>query len=482
MSTIFQDRSLLDPFKREAFGKPTLLTPHTFTVDVLDSVQAPDGCYQLIPRKVTVPELEQLPVPVLRIIFSPLDVPSSVTAEGFLWLFDHYAAPSAFLAGRLRSVTHSFGALNSINGYNCSWFHYLCKNITVTHDAHGNAQISDPRPGAPQMQHGDSTWIRSGYFLRWAVSSNRGPEVTLLCFEASKSLKERLKDISPSSIPTNVVRDPYSLFAIILEELSLQMDNTKTLTTMKDRESFTGLLNVSEHILFLQESAEAAILTLKKLSWHHQQIMEDVPDGDRHATEMAQGMLMHAETQFQSISLRLKGLEKRMDNIIALSFHLVTQDGNRIMQADSSSMTTIVFVTLVFLPVSTVSTIFGNQFFNFDPETIRISQSFWIFWVVSIPLTFLVLLVWRVLTKGLPPEIVRCIYYEEGEGESAIAIFDLKALLIYQCIGPQSIPGSENQAHGIILFNYCNVINPKPNYHTFTLLLHELQKETDQSD
>ncbi|GKZ44962.1 hypothetical protein AbraIFM66951_007307 [Aspergillus brasiliensis] len=416
MSSIFQDRSLLDPFKREASGKPTLLTPHTFTLDVLDSVQAPDGCYQLIPRKVTVPELGQLPVPVLRIIFSPLDVPSSATAEGLLWLFDHYAAPSAFLAGRLRSVTHSFGALNSINGYNCSWFHYLCKNITVTHDAHGNARISDPRPGAPQMQHGDSTWIRSGYFLRWAVSSNRGPEVTLLCFEASKSLQQRLQDLSPSSIPSNVVRDPYSLFAIILEELSLQMDNTvwdvmdvfrqielNTLTTMENRESFTGLHNVSKHILFLQESAEATMLTLKTLSGHHQQLLADVPDGDRHATELAQGMLTHVETQFQSISLRLKGLEKRMDNIIALSFHLVTQDGNRIMQADSSSMATIALVTLVFLPVSTVSTIFGNQFFNFDPVTIRISQSFWIFWVVSILLTLLVLLVWRVFTKGLPP-------------------------------------------------------------------------------
>ncbi|PYH64274.1 uncharacterized protein BO88DRAFT_491489 [Aspergillus vadensis CBS 113365] len=416
MSSIFQDQSLLDPFKREAFCKPTLLTPHTFTVDVLDSVQAPDGRYQLIPRKVTMPELGKLPVPVLRIIFSPLDLPSSATAQGLLWLFDHYAAPSAFLAGRLRSVTHSFGALNSINGYNCSWFHYLCKNITVIHDAHGNARISDPRPGAPQMQHGDSTWIRSGYFLRWAVGSNCGPEVTLLCFEASKSLKERLKDISPSSIPTNVVHDPYSLFAIIFEELSLQMDNTvwdvmdvfrqielNTLTTMKDRESFTGLHNVSKHILFLQESAEATMLTLKKLSWHHQQILENIPDGDRHVTEMAQGMLTHVETQFQSISLRLKGLEKRMNNIIALSFHLVTQDGNRIMQADSSSMATIAFVTLVFLPVSTVSTIFGNQFFNFDPVTIRISQSFWIFWVVSVPLTLLVLLVWRVITKGLPP-------------------------------------------------------------------------------
>ncbi|KAE8166910.1 hypothetical protein BDV40DRAFT_285040 [Aspergillus tamarii] len=397
MSSIFQDRSLLDAFKRAAFGKPTLLSPHTFTVDVLDSVQASDGRYQLISRKVTVPKLGQLPVPVLRIIFSPLDLPSSATAEGPLWLFDHYAAPSAFLAGRLRSVTHSFGTLNSINGYNCSWFHYLCKNITVTHDAHGKARISDPRPGAPQMQHGDSTWIRLGYFLRWAVSWTCDPEVTLLCFGASISLKGRLQDIPPSSIPTNVVRDPYSLFAIILEELSLQMDNTvwdvmdvfrrielNTLTTMNDRESFTGLHN-------------------------------DVPDGDRHATEMAQGMLTHAETQFQSISLRLKSLEKRMDNIIALSFHLVTQEGNRIMQADSNSMATIAFVTLVFLPVSTVSTIFGNQFFNFDPVTIRISQSFWIFWVVTIPLTLLVLIVWRVSNKGLPSGLYHAFNLRRGK-------------------------------------------------------------------
>lgn len=92
---------------------------------------------------------------------------------------------------------------------------------------------------------------------------------------------------------------------------------------MNDRESFTGLHNVSKHILFLQESAEATMLTLQKISWHHQQILEDVPDGDRHATEMAQGMLTHAETQFQSISLRLKSLEKRMDNIIALVWSIL---------------------------------------------------------------------------------------------------------------------------------------------------------------
>jgi hypothetical protein len=127
----------------------------------------------------------------------------------------------------------------------------------------------------------------------------------------------------------------------------------------------------------LEESAEATLLTLRNLSWHHERI-DTVPDPDHRATETVQ--LTHAATQFQSTSLRLKSLEKRMDNIIALvrlipftdcesgqgqetlvdiisvkSFHLVTQDGNRIMQADINSMATIAFVALTFLPMSTVS-------------------------------------------------------------------------------------------------------------------------------
>lgn len=86
----------------------------------------------------------------------------------------------------------------------------------------------------------------------------------------------------------------------------------------RNRESFTGLHNVSKHTLFLQEGAEAMLLTLKSLSRHHERFLEMVPDSDRLVAERAQGMLTHAETQFQSISLRLKSLEKRIQNIIAL--------------------------------------------------------------------------------------------------------------------------------------------------------------------
>lgn len=109
--------------------------------------------------------------------------------------------------------------------YTGAWFHYLCKNVTVTHNAH-KAMISDPTPGALQTEHADSTWIRSGYFMKWAVESSLGPQITLLCFGASHYLKERFQRIPPSSIPHSIALDPYGLFAVITEELSIQMDNT----------------------------------------------------------------------------------------------------------------------------------------------------------------------------------------------------------------------------------------------------------------
>ncbi|RWQ94442.1 hypothetical protein C8Q69DRAFT_292662 [Paecilomyces variotii] len=111
--------SLLDAFKRGASSYSSF-SSHVLTIEVLDWVRTSDGDCQPIWRKVAVSELANLPVPLLRIIYSPLDLPNSVSAGGFLRLFDHYNVPSAFLAGRLRSVTHSFGALNNINNYNCT--------------------------------------------------------------------------------------------------------------------------------------------------------------------------------------------------------------------------------------------------------------------------------------------------------------------------------------------------------------------------
>jgi hypothetical protein len=78
-------------------------------------------------------------------------------------------------------------------------------------------------------------------------------------------------------------------------------------------------------------------------------------------------------------------------------------------------MHTIAFTTLIFLPISTVAvspeplnpplstvthnpqTIFGTQFFYSSSQNsnqIRLSPSFWILWIFTVPLTLLVLSVW----------------------------------------------------------------------------------------
>lgn len=63
-------------------------------------------------------------------------------------------------------------------------------------------------------------------------------------------------------------------------------------------------------------------------------------------------------------------------------------------------MKTIAIMTLVFLPASTVATIFGMQFFTlssdeeFPAPHFRAHSSIRIFWAIAVPLTVAVLIVW----------------------------------------------------------------------------------------
>jgi hypothetical protein len=91
-------------------------------------------------------------------------------------------------------------------------------------------------------------------------------------------------------------------------------------------------------------------------------------------------------------------MDRRMVNIISLSFNLVAQLDSSAIQKDSKSMKTIAFMTMYFLPVSTVATIFGAQFFTVGseaPSHLQISPDFWILWAIAAPFTLVVVIVWR---------------------------------------------------------------------------------------
>jgi Mg2+ and Co2+ transporter CorA len=59
-------------------------------------------------------------------------------------------------------------------------------------------------------------------------------------------------------------------------------------------------------------------------------------------------------------------LQAIIPNNIFQHANLVNQADSQLITRGSSSMETIAIVTLFFLPITTVATIFGTQFFNFE--------------------------------------------------------------------------------------------------------------------
>ncbi|KAJ5115935.1 hypothetical protein N7456_000283 [Penicillium angulare] len=269
-----------------------------------------------------------------QVSFAPLDLPQTAQSPSLLELARHYSVPSAFFEERIRSVTHSFGSVDNNNGYS-SWFHYLCKNITTQQSGNGGKWVSDPRPGSSILPQMDGTWNRSGFFLRWAsleeANPDRDPEVTLICFQAPEFLRKRLVQIPAASFCSGAILDPHCLFVVILSELSRQMDHTtwdvsdvfrdvemKMLDASHEREAFTGLHNIFKHIIFLQEGSEAILLTLNAFTICHQKSLGCASDDEKAAAQATHDALLQVETGFQAVNLRIKSLEKRMQNIISL--------------------------------------------------------------------------------------------------------------------------------------------------------------------
>ena len=104
--------------------------------------------------------------------------------------------------------------------------------------------------------------------------------------------------------------------------------------------------------------------------------------------------LKYRKTLFESTQRRLASLNARLSNIIEMSFNIVTQGDSKLMQSENQSMKTIAVMTLVFMPLGTVASIFGSQFMKLQderPYRLTVSRDFWLMWVIAIPLTAVVL-------------------------------------------------------------------------------------------
>ncbi|KAK7887758.1 hypothetical protein LTR67_009661 [Exophiala xenobiotica] len=222
-------------------------------------------------------------------------------------------------------------------------------------------------------------------------------------------LIQRLK-LLPQTAWKSILASPFNMFAIVLGELHRQVDEQlwtlnrsvgdferhaidSTVATQNFDQNWVDLHYVAKNIIHVKEASDAILHTVSHM------IREQSDSGmvSRDEARKTNSALHYQESLFESVSLRAVSMEKRMQNVINLSFNLVAQQDSRTIKVESSSMHTIALTTLIFLPVSTVASIFGSAFFDFGGDNqndFTWSRDFWIFWIVSVPLTLAVLTIW----------------------------------------------------------------------------------------
>ncbi|KZM24597.1 uncharacterized protein EKO05_0008697 [Ascochyta rabiei] len=454
------DREVSRAYSSESLDAKSRLFDTTLPLHLFEWSQGSQDGLEISDIK-SVSELEAREPATVRVIFAPRDVPVPETVGGLLRLFDKFGIPSAFVAESMQNISQSFAAQKDIDGTTYVWFHFLCKTVSVSEGriVHQQAVAKDKdeadqlRTRAQKLSQADFNWLKPGFVLKvrkqqsssiplsrtrtsssdaTMAAASSEPKVELFCFGAPATLGGRFRKLRDIAICDDLMHDPYVLLEIVLEEMYKVLDQTgwaisrifgdietQTLDMATTpgkahelpRDHFTGLHNLAKHTTYLRENCDSALATLQGLRHHHAAVTGKHPEPAQEFTRQA---LEYRKTLFESTQRRLASLDKRMANIIQLSFHLVTQGDSRIMQSENQSMKTIAVMTMIFMPLSTIAGIFGTQFMRLDenaPFRMHVSQDFWLLWIIAAPLTVTVILIWRVwyydargrLIDELPP-------------------------------------------------------------------------------
>jgi len=396
---------------------------------------------------------------------APRDTPTP-GADALVELFDSCGIPSAFVDESLRDVSQSFAAREDADGTTWIWFHLLCKTLAVIDNkiapgpgfVEAEGKEAKSRQAARAQSQANFSWIKTGIVLKIRKQSDDPPPpvrtsssdsdktlaptptkaaVELICFGAPSTLRDRIRALTKTTSCEALLEDPHMLLELVFEEMYKLLDwtawavsdtfgplETQTLgiasrvgkaTEELPKDLFTGLHNLAKHAIYLHENCEAALATLNDLYTHHTALMGTDPNTLQRQTKEA---LKYRQTLFESTQRRLTSLNARISNIIGLSFNIVTQGDSKLMQSENQSMKTIAVMTLWFMPLGTVASIFGSQFMKLQdewPHHITVSQDFWLMWVIAVPLTLAVLLIWRVWYMDARHRLIDGVEKKQGE-------------------------------------------------------------------
>ncbi|KAF8851593.1 hypothetical protein BDZ45DRAFT_695785 [Acephala macrosclerotiorum] len=205
--------------------------------------------------------------------------------------------------------------------------------------------------------------------------------------------------------------------SIFEHSAQLEIDSSELLAI-----DYNSIHDLAKDAIHMVEGLDAVLRSLECALHYHSEI-EKLQEDDPAIWEAIHRCLHYRKEMFHSTRLRMLSVDQRLKNVINMAFNIGTMHDSRVMRQDSYVMKTLSILAMVFLPISTVSSIFGTQFFatttSPDPtsSTGAVTTSFvvnkkiWWLWTISIPVTIVMLIGWGVWIKRSQVKAKRLTYW-----------------------------------------------------------------------
>ncbi|QKX59133.1 uncharacterized protein TRUGW13939_06264 [Talaromyces rugulosus] len=254
----------------------------------------------------------------------------------------------------------------------------------------------------------DYKWYEMTFVSRWEAPGSE----QILCIDTPEDFPSTLSVIlGDTAVDFN---DPFAMHVPLLQEVVRL--NDKSVWAIRDPirdvekrrptagPDFEAMHEISRHSIHVSEVLAVSIQTFGKILEQQRKIHEKLPVSlSVDAREQA-----HEDVDFQ-IQMMKSLKERSVSNYSRLTSE-ITVAYNRIAQQDNRVMKSIGLLTMTFLPATFISAIFSTTFFEYGEEKLQASKQLWIYWVVTIPSTLLIVIIWRSLLNKNPPVTWRTLW------------------------------------------------------------------------
>jgi Mg2+ and Co2+ transporter CorA len=253
----------------------------------------------------------------------------------------------------------------------------------------------------------------------------------MVMFDVPRETGERIPSLLLDGLEDRELADPFWLYVKLLEELVRLQDISiwKIRNQLREMElartpsgkpqpDYPRLHDFARHVIHVLETLDISVEAATSIVKQHRNLTSNMTEATK-ATQAAyrsiHNRLVFYEGMLSGFRHRASSNKERLKNEMQLAFSMVAEfdsgiavEIGRAAQTDSATMRSITFVTLTFLPATFVSAVFSMSFFNFNPDTgtWTVSDKFWVYWVVAIPLTLVSLIVWYFWRKIFPPKLI----------------------------------------------------------------------------